>query len=302
MARDLRPGGLGISSADESRADEQRFRSIIEAAPEAILSLSPEGVIETWNPGAEQLFGYSAEEAIGMHVLRLAPREYRTKALQLLHRVIEGEVFEDLEARRLARDGRVVSVAMNIAPIRDRSGAIGAAAVVVRDISGRMELEGQLREMAMQDPLTGLFNRRHFEAELQRQIALTRRNGQHGALLMMDLDRFKEINDTFGHAAGDEMLRAVAGVLARRLRSSDVLARWGGDEFAAILVDTLEPHARAIAVDLEQRIAALRGEEGSSMSASIGVATIDGNPALDWQDVLRGADLAMYDRKHEKVV
>ena len=168
---------------------------------------------------------------------------------------------------------------MNIAPIRGENGAIGAAAVVVRDISGRKELEGQLREMAMQDPLTGLFNRRHFEAELQRQIALTRRNGQHGALLMMDLDRFKEINDTFGHAAGDEFLRGVAAVLVRRLRSSDVLSRWGGDEFAAILVDTLEPHARAIAIDLEQRIAALRGEEGSSMSASIGVAVIDGNPA-----------------------
>src|SRR6478672_9117443 len=136
MARDLRPGGFGISSADDSSADDGRYRSIVQAAPEAIFSLSPDGVIESWNPGAERLFGYSAEEALGMHVLRLVPREYRTRALQLLNRVIEGEVFEDLDARRLARDGRVLSVAMNIAPIRGENGAIGAAAVVVRDISG----------------------------------------------------------------------------------------------------------------------------------------------------------------------
>ena len=257
-------------------------------------------MIETWNPGAARLFGYSEEEAVGMHVLRLVPREHRDAALQLLRRVVEGEVIEDLDGRRLTREGGVQSVAMTVAPITGEDGVARAAVAVVRDISGRKALEGQLREMAMRDPLTGLFNRRHFEAELERQVALSRRSGQPGALLLLDLDRFKEINDTYGHAAGDELLRATAGVLAGRLRSSDLLARWGGDEFAAILVDTTLEHAQAIARDLESRIEGIRGEEGSSISASIGVAMIGGDPAGRWEDVLHAADLAMYERKNEK--
>jgi diguanylate cyclase (GGDEF)-like protein/PAS domain S-box-containing protein len=258
-------------------------------------------VIETWNPGAARLFGYSEEEAVGMHVLRLVPREHRDEALALLRRVIGGEVIEDLDGRRLARDGEVQSIAMTVAPIIGEDGVAHAAVAVVRDISGRKALEGQLLEMAMRDPLTGLFNRRHFEAELERQVALTRRSGHPGALLLLDLDRFKDINDTYGHAAGDELLRATAGVLAGRLRSSDLLARWGGDEFAAILVDTTLEHAQAIARDLENRIQGIRGEEGSSISASIGVSVIGGDPAVRWEDVLHSADIAMYERKHEKV-
>src|SRR5204863_2803049 len=138
----------------------------------------------------------------------------------LLRRVTDGEVIEDLDGKRLARDGRVLSIAMTLAPIAGEDGVARAAVAIVRDISGRKALEGQLREMAMRDPLTGLFNRRHFAAELERQLALSRRSGQPGALLLLDLDRFKEINDSYGHAAGDELLRATAGVLAGRLRSS----------------------------------------------------------------------------------
>jgi diguanylate cyclase (GGDEF)-like protein/PAS domain S-box-containing protein len=282
--------------------EEHRFRKIVEAATDAILSTSLDGVIESWNPGAERLFGYSAEQAIGMHVLRLVPRDLRDETLRLLREVAAGARLQGVEARRLDRDGSVADIALSLSPMRDGQGqAIGVAAVV-HDISGRKQLEDQLRELALRDPVTALYNRRQFETELKRQLALAQRSGQSVAVLMIDLDHFKEVNDTFGHEAGDELLRGVARVLAHRLRSSDLLARVGGDEFAAILVDVDEVHATAVARGLEQRIGGLRGgSEGTiSTSASIGVALF-GGPEESREELLRRADQAMYARKREKV-
>jgi diguanylate cyclase (GGDEF)-like protein/PAS domain S-box-containing protein len=282
--------------------EDQRFRTIVEAATDAILSCSLDGVIESWNPGAERLFGYSADEAVGMHVLRLVPREAREHALRLLRQVSAGETVEGIEAQRLVREGGVADVALSLAPMRAPDGSTIGIAAVVRDISGSKQLEDQLRELALRDPLTGLYNRRHFETELERQMALARRTGQPGAVLMIDLDHFKEVNDTFGHEAGDEILRGVATVLADRLRASDLLARVGGDEFAAILLNVDGDHGRAVARGLEERIRGLRGGSGGTIatSASVGVASF-GSEEQSREDVLRGADRAMYERKRENL-
>jgi diguanylate cyclase (GGDEF)-like protein/PAS domain S-box-containing protein len=290
-------GGVPVSNSED-----HRFRTIVEAATDAILSTSLDGVIESWNPGAERLFGYSAEEAVGMHVLRLVPRELRDHALRLLRQVAGGEAAEGIEARRLARDGRAVDIALNLSPMRAPDGTTTGVAAVVRDISGSKQLEDQLRELALRDPLTGLYNRRHFETELERQLSLARRTGQPGAVLMIDLDRFKEVNDTFGHEAGDELLRGVAAVLTDRLRTSDLIARVGGDEFAAILVDVDDDHGVAVARGLEERIHGLRGGSGGTIatSASIGVAGF-GTGDQSREDVLRGADRSMYERKRQKL-
>ena len=283
--------------------EDQRFQTIVEAATDAILSSSLDGVVESWNPGAERLFGYSAEEAIGMHVLRLVPRESRDHALRLLRQVAGGETLEGIEAQRLARDGSVADIALSLAPMRASDGRTIGIAAVVRDISGSKQLEEQLRELALRDPLTGLYNRRHFETELERQLALARRTGQPGAVLMIDLDHFKVVNDTFGHEAGDEILRGVATVLADRLRASDLIARVGGDEFAAILVNVDGDHGHAVARGLEERIRGLRGGSGGTIatSASIGVASFDAEDR-GREDVLRAADRSMYARKREKLV
>ena len=291
-------GGVPVSNHED-----QRFRTIVEAATDAILSSSLDGVIESWNPGAERLFGYSAEEAVGMHVLRLVPRELRDDALRLLRQVAGGETVEGVEAQRLTREGGVADVALSLAPMRGPDGSTIGIAAVVRDISGSKRVEDELRELALRDPLTGLYNRRHFETELERQLALARRTGQTGAVLMIDLDHFKEVNDTFGHEAGDEILRSVAAVLADRLRTSDLLARFGGDEFAAILVNVDGDHGRAVASGLEERIRGLRGGSGGTIgtSASIGVASF-GSEEQSPEDVLRGADRSMYERKREKAV
>jgi diguanylate cyclase (GGDEF)-like protein/PAS domain S-box-containing protein len=282
--------------------EDQRFKAIVEAASDAILSSSLDGVIESWNPGAERLFGYSSAEAIGMHLLRLVPREDREQILTLLRRVAAGESLDGIESKRLLRDGSELEVSLSLSPIRDRGEKVVGVAAVARDISSRKRFEEQLRELALRDPLTGLYNRRQFEAELERELALARRTGRRGVVLMIDLDRFKDVNDAFGHAAGDEMLCAVAGVLARRLRSSDLIARIGGDEFAAILLDSDAEMGDAIARSLEERINALRGgtEGAITTSASIGSAPF-GAEDDGRGEVLQRADEAMYARKREKV-
>lgn len=278
--------------------DSRLFRSIVEAANDAILATSPDGVIEAWNGGAERLFGLSAEQALGSHCMRLVPREHRHAALGWLRQVAGGGALDAIEAKRLDREGNVIDIALSAAPMRDESGTVTGAAIVIRDISTHKDLEHQLREMALRDPLTGLYNRRQFEAELDRQLALSRRNGQGGALLVMDLDGFKEVNDAFGHGAGDEILRAVADVLTQRLRGSDLLARIGGDEFAVILPDVDVDRARAIAIALEDRIRGIRrgADHCISTAASIGVAGYNSLPVRS-ADLMERADADMYARK-----
>ena len=283
--------------------DDRLFQSIVESANDAILATSVDGVIEAWNGGAQRMFGYSADEAIGTHCLRLVPRDLRRGALGLLRAVANGRTLDGIDAQRLARDGAVSDVSLNAAPILDAAGAVSGVGIIIRDITSVKDLENRLREMALRDPLTGLYNRRHFEAELDRELALARRNGHQGALFVLDLDEFKAVNDNYGHAAGDDMLCSVSGVLTQRLRGSDLIARIGGDEFAAILPDVDGVHALAIARSLEQRVGALRrGPEGSiTTTASIGVAGYNGSVPVEATRLLADADAAMYARKRERI-
>ncbi|MEA2155944.1 MAG: hypothetical protein QOE11_2084 [Solirubrobacteraceae bacterium] len=164
----------------------------------------------------------------------------------------------------------------------------------------RRMLEAQLFELANRDALTGLFNRHRFEEELDAFLARARRYGSAGSLLVLDLDHFKPVNDTLGHGAGDEMLRAVAAVLQARVRDSDVVGRLGGDEFAVLLLETTPAQAMARAGDLRAAIAAIRiqtpGGVGTT-TTSIGVAAVRGASALECSELLGRADGAMYGAK-----
>jgi diguanylate cyclase (GGDEF)-like protein len=164
----------------------------------------------------------------------------------------------------------------------------------------RRMLEAQLFQLANRDALTGLFNRRRFEEELDRFLARARRYGDTGSLLLLDLDRLKPTNDTIGHEGGDLLLRAVAGVLTGLVRESDVVGRIGGDEFAVLLLGASPANSLAKADDLRVAIADVRVETqaGSGWtSVSIGVAAVQATDGLDSSDILRRADVAMYRAK-----
>jgi len=168
----------------------------------------------------------------------------------------------------------------------------------------REELRGSrsdLEKLAETDPLTGVSNRRHFEGELEKEVDLTVQLRRSSALLVLDLDNFKYVNDSHGHAVGDSVLLQVARTLRARLRGSDVVARLGGDEFAVLLRDVLPDRAAAIARSLLDEVRAARFpiEDGHQLrlSVSIGITTFDGSDALSPTELLVNADIAMYDAK-----
>ncbi len=194
------------------------------------------------------------------------------------------------------RDGAEVVIHERAAPIRDRNGHAIGIVLVLRDITHERALTARLEHQATHDPLTGLTNRREFEVRVAAAIEDHRAQSTEYALLYLDLDQFKLINDTCGHAAGDGLIRKIAWLINGQLRSTDVLARLGGDEFGALLRDIRSNDAVALAEGIRRRIAELRYDWDSrifTVNASIGVIAIDDTPATVG-DALSAADQACY--------
>jgi diguanylate cyclase (GGDEF)-like protein len=154
----------------------------------------------------------------------------------------------------------------------------------------------ELQRQAGQDSLTGLKNRRRFEEDLRSEMARSRRMGRTGALMMLDLDYFKQVNDSLGHPAGDLLIKEIAGVLKRRARATDVLARLGGDEFAIVLPQCDSEEARSVAEAIATAIREHAGaaENGPPVTASIGIAMFGADPRTSFESVIAEADTAMY--------
>jgi diguanylate cyclase (GGDEF)-like protein/PAS domain S-box-containing protein len=286
---------------DEAAAHEARdlLSYVVQSTGDAILTKSADGTITSWNRGAEQLYGYSAQEAIGQPITLIEPAHRAGEQQTITQTVFSGQSIENYETERLRKDGSVVDVSLTVSPVTDANGRIVSAAVIARDTTARVRYEERLRHMADHDQLTGLFNRRRFDEELKRELARAGRYAEHSAVLSIDIDNFKGINDSAGHAAGDSVLCHVARMLDHRSRASDVVARLGGDEFAVLLSAVDEREARTVAEHLLTEIrstAASYGGKPFRVTASIGVATFESDDATAGE-VLVNADLAMYAAK-----
>ncbi len=209
---------------------------------------------------------------------------------------------ENLSVQALAgvltpRDGQVGKSKLLRLLVR----AINRVAEVEKAIIAKDEMIDRLKSMALTDPLTGLLNRRGFEEQLRRITATAERHGQGGALVYLDLDDFKPINDRTGHEAGDMVLCHVAEFLEKNVRSTDIVARLGGDEFAVLMVQTNAKEGRSKAKVLQKRLnatPALAGKAKVPIRASMGVATFAGHS--DFRAVMRRADRAMYRDKAQR--
>jgi diguanylate cyclase (GGDEF)-like protein/PAS domain S-box-containing protein len=286
---------------ERKRSAQQRdlLSYVVDSSDDAILTKSSDGTITSWNRGAERLYGYTAEEVLGRSIGIIEPRHREGEQREILRRVFSGESIVRYETDRICKDGSVITVSLTISPVKDAHDRIVSAAVVARDITERKRYEERLRYLADHDQLTGLFNRGRFDQEVKRELARAGRYASHGAVLSIDVDNFKAINDAAGHAAGDAVLGEVAYVLRDRVRPTDVVARLGGDEFA-VLLSAVEPHeARTAAEHLLSAIhnrRAVYGGKSFRITASIGVATFESDDATAGE-VLVNADLAMYAAK-----
>jgi diguanylate cyclase (GGDEF)-like protein/PAS domain S-box-containing protein len=216
----------------------------------------------------------------------------------LSQQLLDGEISSyQVEKRCFHAWGHSVWMMMTVSLVRDEGDQPLYLIMQFQDISDRKELGGRLEYLVDHDFLTGLFNRRHFEQELSHEIERAARYGSPGAVLLVDVDNFKIVNDTYGHMAGDDLLKGIAGLLKHRMRHADTLARVGGDEFAVLLPQTNAEQATAVAADfiaaLDKRTAVL-ANQSVHITASLGVVSIDD---LSDVEVMERADIAMYGAK-----
>jgi len=280
---------------------EKKFRALLESAPDAMVIVNSHGHITLANAQAERMFGYSREELIGQSVRVLIPERLRDR-----HRAHQRSYLRDAKARPMGsdlelhgrrKDGSEFPVEISLSPLETDEGTLVSGAI--RDITERKRGEALLRELADRDGLTGLLNRRKFEEHLAQEVALVDRYGGAAAMLLIDIDSLKDVNDTLGHGCGDEMIRNVAAVVASRVRATDLVARVGGDEFAVLLPHTSDGDAQAVAEDL---LATIHSQDlvlsGHHLrpSVSIGVAAFEAG-AVASDDVMVAADLGLYEAK-----
>jgi diguanylate cyclase (GGDEF)-like protein/PAS domain S-box-containing protein len=236
--------------------------------------------------------GYGAEQLEATSVDALTAIADIEEDLRLLRALAAGEVRAyEVERRWQHAAGHHVWVMVSASLLHDATGQPMCVLLQLQDIDERKHLERQLEYLADHDPVTGLYNRRRFERELGRELAYVRRYGGCGAVLMIDLDDLKRVNDRYGHAAGDQLIASVAGLLRARLRSTDVVARMGGDEFAVMVPRATLAETESLARELNQVV------RESGASASIGVGCFDGTGERTCEEVLLGADHAMYAAK-----
>ncbi len=295
-----------IKSLTEALHEEkERLHITLDAIGEGVISTDSEMRITFMNPIAEQMCGWPLELALGMPingVVRMTNGKDGPEVENPVQYCLqEGKALPADYALVLhSRDGRRFDVQESVSPLKTIEGGVMGAVMVLQDVSASRELMKKLSYNASHDALTNLQNRTSFEKRLKNAIAGAIDNEQTHSLVFLDLDRFKAVNDTAGHAAGDALLREIGQLMQRQLRNSDCLARLGGDEFGLILFDCSLEQAKAL---MQQMVAQISDHpfywEGKiyHVGASAGITPIDAKSGKS-AELLAQADIACYTAKH----
>ena len=275
----------------------QRFRTAFDAAPIGMCLVDLDGRFLQVNDALCNILGYNAHDLEQRTFQDITHPEDLNADLAQVERLLEGEITGyQMEKRYYNANGHVVWALLSVSLMRNAEGAPLYFISQMQDISERKRTEDHLKWAAERDPLTGLWNRNRFEEELSRYEQLAHRYGEDSAVMLIDVDGFKLINDTRGHAVGDKVLTTIARLLKTSLRITDVACRYGGDEFAVLLPHTSDDAAAKLADELRAAITdQVRGvEPDMHVTASIGVASVSGREPVP--AIIR-ADQAMYAAK-----
>jgi diguanylate cyclase (GGDEF)-like protein/PAS domain S-box-containing protein len=298
---DRREGVIVAQASGRERAPKSRLmEDVLASIPEGVAILHGWHVLYT-NPAFTRMFGYTAEEVSGADLADFIVPETRQSEHAMLHRLVDEQGRIYLETVRMNKAGELMDVSVLAAPLLvngDKAGYV----LTFRDIGHRKEVESKLQHDAMHDVLTGLPNRALFLDRLKLALSRRDRHRDRGcAVMFFDLDRFKALNDSLGHAAGDMLLVAVADRLSAALRPEDTAARLGGDEFAVVVenvptVKDLEAVAERVLAEMSRPFEIL----GHSVSTQVSIGAALAGDGHDTPDVLvRDADLAMYRAKQD---
>jgi diguanylate cyclase (GGDEF)-like protein/PAS domain S-box-containing protein len=294
---------LALTVAEgHAQAAEEQFRSAFDHALIGMMIIDVDGRYTRVNDAFCRLVGYRRETLIGLSYEQLADPADLGIGAGSLPGLLSGEMSAyTWEQRYIHAAGHSVWASIGVTLMHDADGQPAHFIGQAQDVTERRHYEGHLRHVADHDALTGLLNRRSFDREIEAHVARVKRFGASGAVLMLDLDNFKYYNDTQGHNAGDRLIVKIAHGLRSRLRETDVIARFGGDEFAILLPredhDGAEIVARVLLEHVREHTPPVTLGESRQITASIGIASFADGERLSAEEMICNADLAMYDAK-----
>ena len=281
--------------------ENERLRVTLNHIGEAVITADMSGRVTYLNPVAEAMTGWTSEEANGhplSEVFNIIHSQTDESAPNPVELIFQGktDVGLALHTVLIQRSGNTLNIEDSAAPIRDQHGKIIGAVLIFHDVTQALDMTAQMTYQASHDALTGLIDRREFERRLERMLLPDKQDGKQHTLLYLDLDQFKIVNDTCGHMAGDALLKQVTTILQAQLRTNDILARVGGDEFGLLLESCPVESALRVADLLRQTVHDFHHvwkEEVFQLGISIGLVTF-GNGSETLPDILRMADAACY--------
>ncbi len=273
---------------------EARYRNLVVLAHDLVWSMDARGRWTYLNNAVNRIYGYTPQEMIGQLFCNFQAPESVERDLEALANLQQGQELLNYETIHLDREGSPRHLSFNARPQFDADGTLISITGTARDITAQKAFEHELTWQAQHDSLTGLFNRKYFMQELERLVTRVARNGTECAMLYLDLDQFKYVNDTHGHAAGDRLLIECTKMLHENIREGDLLSRFGGDEFTVLLYNLDTQAARQVAENtrtLFENFRYIDNGQSFNITCSIGVSMISHN-SPSAEDVLLHADLA----------
>lgn len=300
IVRDITEQRLALEAL---KANEALYQSIVEMSPDAIITTRLDGKISTANSQALRLLGYeNLDSFVGRTAFDFVFLEERDRAKKEFGSVAVSGKLQNREYPMIRKDGTSFWAELSASLIPEMEGKPAELLLTARDISKRKSMEENLRNLSVTDELTGLYNRRGFAFAAEQELKHAHRTKKEMALLFFDMDRLKMINDTYGHDEGDEALKAAAAAFHSTFRESDIIGRWGGDEFVVLALDVPAGSVSALQRRLEENLTRRNNAEGTRciLSFSTGIARYDPENPMSLHELVKVADGLMYEGKQKK--
>ena len=273
---------------------EARYRDLVETAHDLVWSMDNKGRWTYLNKAVVNIYGYEAEEMLFKHYSDYQLAESRDRDLSAIETILSGKEIVGYETVHVDKNGNHKHISFNAKPTLNPDGSVAYITGTARDITSKKAYENELTYQAQHDSLTGIYNRKYFQQELERVVSRVARSAADCAVFYMDLDQFKYVNDTVGHAAGDKLLLETTNLLRSHIREGDLLARFGGDEFTVLLYNLDRDEACSVAEGIRklfEHYQFVDSGKAFNVTISLGIACIT-NQTTSAEEVLSQADIA----------